>query len=504
MNTGSTDSRGGQRLGLATLAAAAIAFIIYAALVREIHPTQDNAFIPERSSLAAAVSNVVYGAPLGTVYTGVLTRFFEDFSSTEKILGEAARMEIRPRVLDPNTRDGNGIGYMLVSRFAFRYFGTHISSVVKTMLLLMAISAAAFLYRFRDRRALLVVVYFTALTFMLFTPLAWHPYYVKEIPIGGIRYFSLLGVLPAFHLLLELGDPRRIEREMRDLLPLGAQVTVLLTAILVRNSAAPMLAAIGTAGLWYLWRSRASAAAVRLALGKAAYMALIGAAFVGVLIMSFSRGYLSEGRFTETVWHRIFVGLGMNPAWPFGNLREVYDCRKWIPEGLVYGPEDRNGHCVFLVNIAKHGIKLENAGGTYGRQYDASLREEFFNILRAYPLEVLSTFTYHKLRALALTVGRSLNFDFSLIPPALPWFLAAALANCLIALALLGPPASAGPGLSPLSASALFAAFSTLPLIAVWAAPYTAGDFFCFSLIATGILLGTGAARLGRGPLPRP
>jgi len=31
--------------------------------------------------------------------------------------------------------------------------------------------------------------------------------------------------------------------------------------------------------------------------------------------------YLGDGRVSGIVWHRVFFGLGYDPAWPFGNLR---------------------------------------------------------------------------------------------------------------------------------------------------------------------------------------
>lgn len=472
---------------VAAVVATVIAFLVYASLVRAIHPTQDTAFIPERSSLAAAASNVNYGAPLGMVHAGVLRRFFEELNSIDRVLAEAAEMKIRPEGLDTNTRDGNGIGYILVSRFAFKHFGTRMSSVVKAMLLLMALSATAFLYRFRDRRALVVVAYFGALTFMLFTPLAWHPNYVKEIPIGGIRYFSLVGVLPAFHLLFELGDARPLNWRTPEVIPFYVQAVVLLTAILVRNSAGAMVAALAIGSGFCLWRFRRDGASAKRVLGKLGILMVAGTLFVSVLMMAFSRGYLAEGRFTETVWHRVFVSLGMSPAWPFGNLRETYDCSEAIPGGLVAGPDDINGQCVFLANIARHGIMPDKTIANYGRQYDASLREEFFNILRAYPVEVLSTFAYHKPLALLRTVGTSLHVEIPPVASASPLLLAASLANFIVLGIVLGGRSREDDGFSPLGATALFIACSMLPLIAVWGAPHTSADFLCFGLIAIGL-----------------
>ena len=51
---------------------AALSFFIYACAALIVSKDQRNDFIPERSSIAAAVSNVAYRAPLGKVYSAVL------------------------------------------------------------------------------------------------------------------------------------------------------------------------------------------------------------------------------------------------------------------------------------------------------------------------------------------------------------------------------------------------------------------------------------------------
>jgi hypothetical protein len=88
-----------------------------------------------------------------------------------------------------------------------RLFGLHTSSVVLSMLAIMGISALAFLWRFSDQRCRCNSV-FTSLTVMLLTPLTWHRDYMLNKAIAGIRYFSLVAILPGFHLLLEFTDTR--------------------------------------------------------------------------------------------------------------------------------------------------------------------------------------------------------------------------------------------------------------------------------------------------------
>ena len=136
---------------------AALSFFIYASAALIVSRGQQNDFIPERSSIAAAVSNVGYGAPLGKVYSAVLERFLDFKIPMDKTLAQAERQEIPREALLGSTSDGNGIGYIVVASLGMRLFGLHSSSLLLSMLALMGISALAFLWRFRDQRAVVVV-----------------------------------------------------------------------------------------------------------------------------------------------------------------------------------------------------------------------------------------------------------------------------------------------------------------------------------------------------------
>jgi hypothetical protein len=480
----------------ASALSALAAFLIYACGALMLHPAQEHTFNPERSPLAAAVSNVVHGAPFGKVYSGALDIALSSIRSTEQILAQASRPEVGRSKLLPNTENGMGMGYLLVADVGFRLFGVHVVSLVYTMLALMAISAAAFWFRFPDERFVVVPVYFSALTVMLVTPLVWEPDYSLGIPIGGFRYFSLVAILPAFHLLFELWDRRPLAWRWKDLLATAAQSIVFLTAVLVRNNAATLIGAIVVGGMIFAWTLRRDRVATRTVAKKAGLMALVGAAFAGILMMSLSREYLSHGRFTETVWTRVVVSLGMHPDWPYGNLREIYDCRENIPSGLVPGTEDQNGHCLWHVYAKKHNLPADTAfvGGTYSRDYDAALRHEFFNILRAYPREVFETFAFIKVWRIYWALGRIFEVDLARVPVAVIALAATALANLFLLSLFASLPSTA-----TARATALFAA-STLPAyIVAWAYVQTSADLACLLLIGLGLAVMailTGARRV--------
>jgi hypothetical protein len=483
----------------------ASSFFIYACAALIVASDQYNDFTPERSSIAAAISNVAYGAPLGKVYSGVLAQVLDFKVPLDKTLAEAARQEVLPGNLLGSTMDGNGIGYIVVASLSMRLLGLHTLSIVLAMLTLMGVSAMVFSWRFPDRRAVVVILYFSSLTVMLFTPLVWQPAYSLNMTISGIRYFSLVAILPAFHLLLECADSRGSGSRMTGgtFGAMSVQVVVLVLAILVRNSAAPIVAAVGAGCFLVAWLARREPGATTRTLRKATYMTIVGTAFVGLLMLSVSKDYLRNGRFTETVWHRIFVSLGLNPAWPYGNVREMFDCSRYIPEGLVSGGDDRNGHCIWMDYAIRHNIPVASAVTmTYDREYDKALREAFFKILRLYPREVLETFFYEKPQYIVWSIAQSLDIKLVGVQPALRWLLVASLVN-LLAFTLLSPISSSNSHLIIAGATILLAAFSTLPYIAVWAMPHTSGDLLLLSLFGLGLTATAIFERIRSMLLPR-
>ena len=464
------------------------AFLIYAAAALVVHRDQKNLFLPERSSIAAAVSNVVYGAPLGKVYSGLLDKFLTFDVPMTQTLAQAAHHELEPGALRGATADGNGIGYILVASASMCLFGPHVSSIVLGMLILMGVSILAFLWRYRDERALVVILCFVSLTVMLFTPMVWSNF-AGQVSVGGIRYFSLVAILPAFHLLLECADTREGGGGMealRKLVPMAAQVVILFLAVLVRNEAATVIAAIVAASAWVAWGNRRDSAALKRVLGKTAYLAVTSAVFMGCLMLSVSRSYLSEGRFTETLWHRIFVSLDLNPDWPFGNLRQIYDCTRYIPNGLGRG--DQGGHCVLWVYATEHHIPIDVVPTmTYGREYDVALREAFFNILSLYPAQTLKTFYYYKVINIGSSIGQSLELKLTGLRRILPWLFFAALGN-LAAFATFRSPLSSSHNHKLIAGTTLLlGAFSISPLIAAWANPSTDGDLLFYCLFGLGL-----------------
>jgi hypothetical protein len=481
--------------GRLQLIVAALSFIIYASAVVALQQHRDNSFCCERIGLAAAVSDVVYGAPLGKVYPEIQTQLLDMQAPVEPLLDRVTHLVPPPENPVTPINDGNGMGFILAASWAMRLFGPHLFSLPFFMLGLMAVSAATFLWRFGDDRSAVVTATFFSLTLMLCTPLIWNPVIAGQIPIGGIRYFSLLAIVPAFHLVLELADGGgQVDRARRlPALLLAVQVVILVLAVLVRGSAAFVAGPILLVGLASAWRKRGNHNELRWLGRKAAVIAVVGAVFVGSLVVTLPSRYVRGGRLTTTTefWHRAIVSLGINPAWPFGNLREIYDCRNGdIPEGLVAAPVDRNGHCIWWSYAATHNIPTGTAfTEMYDSRYEAAMRGAFFDIVRLYPHEMLATFFYYKPEWFVRSMQYlALNPTFN--PPSLRVLVIAGLVNFLGFLIIPASLPIEHMTLRLVGLGALFGISSIPTYLVAWSTPHTTADALFYCLFCIGLGLG--------------
>src|SRR5262249_37975180 len=159
------------------------------------------------------------------------------------------------------------------------------------------LTAAHFLWRFPGAvyRGV-VTLYFTTLTVMLFTSLMWDPSYEVNIVVGGIRYFSLVAVLPIFHIILELLNTVPVQAAVagRNRVLLGIQTAILLLAILVRGSALPLIGLIAVVALAVAWRSRHDLGRRRLLFTNAKVMGVVSVGFLITIAILVPPNYLTE------------------------------------------------------------------------------------------------------------------------------------------------------------------------------------------------------------------
>lgn len=494
---------------------AAASYVLYAiAAIIAVHAGPASWQAEYDVSIPTAISNVVYGVPLGFIDSNVQAEFRDTFrtegvtpDTVNKAVEVAARGEI-PRGTLIDTPDGTGIGQTLFSVGAMRLFGPHLLSLPYAFLLLMGLSTLAFIGRYSDSRLVFVPLQFTALSIMLLTPLFADPSIRDQAAIGGNRFFGILGILPALHVFFEFadtGDPTNRPSSSNWLL-MGLQLFIFVLAVLVRSSGAYMVMPLVCAAIFSVrhFRDNQLQRITRYRkFGNAAILAIMFA----VLLIACAPSYVKAGRIGGLFWHRAFVSFVLHPDWPFGNLRDVYPCTKYIPEGLSReNGGDRNGHCVWWVYPPNQSRPVsEVMAKTYGSEYETALRRATFYVISAYPRQALELYFYYKPLLIASTLWGALDWQLARVP-----FSIAALAIiqgilfiCFVAVGALKTPIHATTIFVTLG---LFLLFSLAPQEVAWASPWTSADliWYMYAAFAAGaaLLVQAVARRLRRSPGP--
>jgi hypothetical protein len=482
---------------------AVASFLIYACAVLALHQHRSEPFIPEREAFAGAVSTTVFGAPLGTMYSGVETRLRDAKTPLETALRQTVGGEVAPGAVVPDGgMDGNGIGYLLLTTGAMFVFGASTAAPILAMLALMAVSGAALLSRFGARSATVILLYFVALTLLLFTPPVWEPIVASEVPIGGIRYFCVVGTLPAFHLaaeFLDVGGSSRGRGWSRFCL-LTVQTVILVLAVLTRTSNVALVTALALIWLYALPKRRPDISWIRRHLASGAFVAVTAGVLFGLILVLLPPQYLSEGRITGMTWHRALISLGLNPTWPFGSLRQMYDCDYPEVPGrrLEPGLLDANGGCIWVHYAHIHNIQ---AYPVPPAPIESAEREAFFNIVRLYPRQVWVTYFHYKSSMLAAEIEQAIypKFALSKYSPLLKGMFVAASAVLLAFLVIPTTAPDSVPSL-PFARLALTFGLSAFPgYYIAWPGTSQTFDLKLYTLLVFGGLLNAFAEWIKRG-----
>ena len=386
-------------------------------------------------AFSTALSNVVSCAPLGLVYGPIehfLTALHDPPMENAGVNTLAARkIATTPRQLTLRL-DGNGIGYVIFATMAMKLFGPHIYSAIYFFLLLVGVSAIIYLARFRDQRLLLMPATFTILTVMLITPLATEPAVADQLPIGGVRYFSMAAIMPTLYLIMEFFDARwkatfapeqplpgyRRWRLAGRLILMMIQVCLLVFAYLARASAGGFLAAVVAAALIALWLDRHNRARIWRDVGKLGLAATTAAAFVMFLIVSMPHDYWRQGQIFGAFWDRAAESLGISPHWPSPAMRAEFDCtfNKKFPEGLKRGTDDDNKACIWYAeNRGKPEAELDQK--FFSPDFEAGMRHAVIRAFELDPMDVLLTVIWYKPRQLVDTVQKAFDLRNATVHP---------------------------------------------------------------------------------------
>jgi hypothetical protein len=396
---------------------AVASFLLYASGVLTLHQDRARGWALEAvGAVPVAVSYLVYGTPLGAMDHNMLQSFLTpDGKSVQDVLATAAAGSIPHGAVDMYSMDGSGSGTDLFATAAMWLFGISMASLARFYLVLIGISVVAFVLRYQDKRLLVIPLYFFVLTIMLLTPLGTSAVAANQIPIGGQRYFVLAPFLPVLHIFFELIDrsvaPKR-KRRIANYLLLFVQAVLLFGVLLVRSSTGYLLGALLCVLIWRLYEERKGR--VEMILRNAAIVAA-AFAFCAVIVAAALPVYLQTGRLFGNFWHRAFANLSVDPDWPYGDLRTVYDCTKYIPEGLTNQNDDRNGHCIWWIyppNASRPASEIMS--GTYGREYETAVRNAYFYVLFHYPKQMLRSYVYIKSQLIGRVLWHGWNYLFAI------------------------------------------------------------------------------------------
>jgi hypothetical protein len=499
---------------IAFTALALASFVLYAVGVLALHQDRTSQWDNERSSLAAAASFLAYRAPLGAVAFNVEHYFLQRPVDSAGQPPETKRVF----VYDPEEAlaattggsmpsggfrmfiiDGSGAGLPLLYTLAMWMFGAHVSSLVAFYLMIVGVSVLAFVWRYRDERLFVVLLYFLITSVMLLTPLCWSQSSVDAGPIGGYRLFTLAAVLPALHLYFEMAgpsDPAGRKLEISNLLAIFIQGVVFFAVFLGRSSAGYLLITLVLVLILRLHQGGIKGtlcSPLRYKFASWGAAVVLWAAIVGVGMPH----YIKEGRVFGVLWQRAFVSLSLHPQWPFGDMNDIYKCTKYIPEGLTVRGSDRNGHCVWWEYPPNATRTLGEVNeDVYGGTYEKAMRGAYFYVLIHYPKEFFEVHAYVKsalIWGVLTDVWHSL-FQLSVAPVAKPLFAIVA-AQLVLFISLI--IATAAAGLKAVDEKMLIfpVAFvvSLLPLYVAYAVLWTGSDtiflFYCCLALVPALIL---------------
>ena len=482
----------------------AAACLVYLAAVLISHPyTSSDYNIETADCLPAALSHLEYHAPWGEM-NPVLLQDFLKTSSGQASIGSAFAAVHNPSVVSAPPAsyklelDGNGVGCLVFASVMLKVMGFGPYVFTYGFLLLVVLSAVAFLLRFRDSRALMMTVVFGALTILLLTPLSTSTWGLDQAPLGGFRYFVAAATLPALHIYFETTDrTSRIGRtRYLDLTFLGLQTLLLAVVIMVRSEASALV--LGLLIVWgvRLWRGRHDRPRLRQTFTKVAVVLLVASVYAVALTGWFVNTPLRKYPILGTVGHRSVISLGANPYWPFPGIRQMYPCQEAIPAGIVPGIVDQNGACIWASYELAHGKSLDafyTPNNLYDDEYEVIVLGAFFHIVRKDPVDVLVTYLFYKPKLIVDVAGTPFHLQAGRagVPAVASIAEIALLAGFVVELRrrrLLGSTRTSSDHVRPLwKPFALFLVCTLVPYIEAWCSVQDGTALFLYEL--TGVLL---------------
>jgi hypothetical protein len=486
-------------------AMALASFALYAAGVLASHQDRTSGWDNERSAMAAAVSYLKYGTHFGAVAINVEHCFTQPppansggtlifANSAEEALAATADGSTPPGNVRAFIIDGNGAGLPLLVTIGMAMFGPHTSSLVLFYLTLIGVSTLAFMLRYQDERQIFLLLFFLIASVMLLTPLSTVQFMADTAPIGGYRLLTLAAILPALHLYCEIVEPPDIDWPkpgIPHLLFLFIQGAVFFAILVERSSAGYLVIVLAMALCWRVYRDKIKINLRSPLAYKTASWAL-GLLLWMVIISVAMPQYVKSGRASSGFWRHTFVSLSFHPQWPFGNLSEVYKCKKYVPSGLTTGGADANAHCVWVAYMLDEKRDIGHVQEEiFGDEYEKATRKAYFYVLTHYPKQVFEVYAFTKSAMIGSVLADAWVSLFHLggAPVAESLFAIVAAQGALFIAFIVAVMTS---GRKAIDRRMLFfplaLAASLLPLYVAWAVLWTSGDtifllYCCLALV---------------------
>lgn len=500
--------------------------------------------VPERIryyAIPVVVSADRYGLPGYVAYPEIQQRFANN-SPIDRILSEELPGALTDGVFDAAAR-GEGLflvpaddkGNITFTRFAFQLFGSRVVSLYRMYFVLLGLSVLAFAVTFRGEPAPMFVGVCTLLSLLsvvsafregLFLPYA--------VTLYDPRIFGVGAVLAVLH----LGFAATTATAMSPVrwLCLGYQAWLVVFAVHVRFDNVWMVMAV-TAWLaahacWHR-RSMTRAVLVRLAMPTIVLVAGLGALLAWERVAYHPR-YFTSHMAHHLVWHNMGLGFVLHPefarTFPFpASDQAMMDrtARRLLEQGQpaavaeVFGAAYSNSSGTPAGATISVGEFLHSDQSDLAR-YDRYARDVVFSMVREHPGQALALYLYYKPRYVLAMVSWFMGLSAS--KPALledgrqtplfcggdpapraPLSVTQFLVLAAALLAVVSPrPLLAG---STMFATTALLAFSTLPLVLAYAAPFLMAATVLAASLAVFVAIGVVFSRIasargaGRGQL---
>lgn len=325
-----------------------------------------------------------------------------DGARMNQLMKEASEVAIDPK-LPPVILQGNELGLVDYTYWAFKLYGININALVLFYFTLLFVSVALFFATFRRSRfcLLLLMLYLAAHYFALD--------YAQTraiIAIQNSRFFPVLALLPALYLLLLVVTRARPTPAVAAMA--AVQTFILMFMVFCRTQTyweilAILLAAVVVTGLRPLRQVLFRVRQWPSAIGKSAYQtwpAALAAAGVIVLLgystLAPDKALYSAESKAHLFWHDLFSStVSTDPTLyaAYGyNLPQFSDDMSYV--AAIRDLRGRNDGASPIANVVDGVLDIDifKSNGVY----DQEMRRLYFRVVREHPWRVLRSFVIGK------------------------------------------------------------------------------------------------------------